>query len=207
MIAIAPASASPSVKVTWYASAVAKLTLTPNYATGYGTVKATFGTQPSPAPGTGACLQGCYVDFGTVQQSAQYLYKYAVHLKVVSNDTSGFRLYGEGAADFTDTSGDTLAVADLSYVPSFASGDTNTGYSAGLPFQRTSGSNTVNPATPSSSTAPTIAYASSGTYPSPIDISSAAIGDIYQDYELQVPATAVAASGYYAWIVYTVVPE
>lgn len=195
--AVVPAHAASSgnAVVQWYTSAIVQVSLTPNYTTGYGTVKAVFGTQPTPAPGSSACLSGCSVDFGTVQAGSQYLYKYAAHLNVQSNDTAGFNVYGEGAADFSDGSGNTMPLGQtLFYVPSSASGDTNNGFTAGYPFSVTSG--TVGAGTP-----PTISYT---VYPSPIYSSATSNGDVYQDYEMKVPATA-NPSTYYVWIVYTVV--
>jgi hypothetical protein len=198
-----PAAASTgTVNVNWYVTGVVKFSLIPNYNSGYGPVLATFGTQPAPSPGANACLQGCVVDFGTVQQGSSYLYKYAAHLQVVTNDTNGFNVYGEGAADFTDGAGDTMPLSQtLFYLPSGATSDSNTGFSPGLAFNVTSGS--VTPAVPDPNTAPSIAYVA---YPAPMFTSSAATNDFYQDYELKVPYSA-AAVNYFAWIVYTVVPQ
>lgn len=204
----APASASTgTVKLSWYTTAIIKLTLTPNYANGFGTVKATFGTQPPPVPGPGSCLDGCAVDFGAVEAGIGYLYKYAAHLNVSSNDASGFNLYGEGAANFSDGGSNSMTLnQSLFWVPSVASGDTNTGYSAGYAFNVTSGA--VNPAQPEPNIPPTIAY---GSYPSALISSSNPTADIYQDYELKVPMLAATSStgtvNYYCWIVYTVVPK
>lgn len=193
----ARAGSTGNVVVQWYTSAIVQMTLTPNYAAGYGSVKATFGTQPAPAPGAGACLSGCAVDFGTVQAGSQYLYKYAAHVNVASNDTAGFNLYAEGAANFSDGAGNTMMLGQtLYYVPSSASGDANTGFSAGYPFAVTSGA-------VSGTTPPSISYAA---YPSPVYASMTENGDVYQDYEMKVPATA-NASNYYVWIVYTVVAK
>lgn len=194
-------SAAGSVTVQWYAQAAVDMTLTPNYASGYGTVKAVFGTQPAPAPGPGACLQGCAVDFGGVLAGTNYLYKYATHLNVVSNDPNGFNVYGEGAADFTNTSdgSSTLLNQTLYYLPSSASGDTNTGYSPAFPFSRTTGTVSGN----SFSTEPTIAY---GSYPAPIASVTTNSSDLYYDYQLKVPATATSGQ-YYVWVVYTVVAQ
>lgn len=198
-----PAAASTgTVNVNWYVTGVVKFSLIPNYNSGYGPVLATFGTQPAPAPGASACLKGCVVDFGTVQQGSSYLYKYAAHLQVLTNDTNGFDVYGEGAADFTDGAGNSMPLSQtLFYLPSGATTDSNTGFSPGLAFNVTSGS--VTPAVPDPSTAPSIAYVA---YPAPMFTSATATNDFYQDYELKVPYTAAAVS-YYAWIVYTVVPQ
>lgn len=194
-------SATGSATVQWYAQAVVDMTLTPNYASGYGTVKAVFGTQPAPAPGPGACLQGCAVDFGNVLAGMNYLYKYATHLNVVTNDPNGFRVYGEGAADFTNTSdgSSTLLNQTLYYLPSAATGDSNTGYSPAYPFARTAAAVSGN----SFSTEPTIAY---GSYPPPIATVLTNSSDLYYDFQLKVPATATAGQ-YYVWVVYTVVAQ
>lgn len=202
-LGILPAAASTgTVNVNWYVTGVVRFTLTPNYNSGYGPVLATFGTAPAPSPGSNACLQGCVVDFGTVMQGSSYLYKYAAHLNVITNDGNGFNVYGEGAADFTDGAGNTIPLTQsLYYLASSAAGDSNTGFSPGFAFNVTSG--TVNPAAPGPAIAPTISYT---TYPPPMFTSASASNDYYQDYELKVPYTA-AASSYYAWIVYTVVPQ
>lgn len=203
VLAGVPADAGTgTVNANWYVTGILKFTLTPNYNAGYGTVLATFGTQPAPSPGSGACLQGCSVDFGNVMQGSSYLYKYAAHLHVLTNDANGFNIYGEGAADFTDGAGNTMPLSQsLFYLPSGATSDTNTGFSPGLAFNVTSG--TVSPSTPSSSTAPAITYT---TYPSPMYASSLGTNDYYQDYQLKVPYTA-ATVNYFVWIVYTVVPK
>lgn len=192
-----------TVNVNWYVAGVVRFSLTPNYNTGFGPVLATFGTQPTPPPAGGnRCLQGCAVDFGTVEQGSSYLYKYAAHLHVVTNDNNGFNVYGEGAADFTDGAGNTMPISQsLYYLSSGAASDPNTGFSPGIAFNVTSGG--VNPGTPDPTTAPTITYA---TYPAPMFSSLSAVNDYYQDYELKVPFTA-AAVNYYAWIVYTVVAQ
>jgi hypothetical protein len=197
------AGSTGSVSVKYSLTPIVKFSLTPNYNSGFGSVIATFGTQPAPTYGPNACLQGCSVDFGTVQAGSTYLYKYAAHINVTTNDINGFYVYGEGAADFTDGGGNTITLnQSLFYLSSVASGDTNTGFSAGLPFYATSG--TVNPSSPSPTIAPTITYA---TYPAAIlNASSSGTTDFYQDYQFKVPYSATA-SNYYVWIVYTVVPK
>lgn len=203
--AVQPAMAGGStVQFKWYAQAVIKMTLTPNYASGYGTVKAVFGTQPTPAPGPGACASGCAVDFGPVLAGVDYLYKYAAHLNVASNDNNGFVLYGEGAADFFNQNDSTsqplnTTVYYLSSTTGGLNSDPNTGFSPSFPFSKTSATVSGN----SFATAPTISYA---TYPSPIASVGAANGDLYYDYQLRVPAAATNGA-YYVWIVYTVVAQ
>lgn len=203
--AAAPAAASGSAAVTanWSSAPVVKFALIPNYASGYGTVKAVFGSQPSPTPGSGACLLGCAVDFGTVLSGTDYLYKFAAHLNIITNDANGVNVYGEGAADFyNQTDGTSVALNQAVYYLASTSGgtDANTGFSASYPFYRTGGSVTGN----SYSTPPTIAYT---TYPAPIaSTASSSTADLYYDYQLKVPATATTGA-YYVWIVYTVVPK
>jgi len=205
LLSVMPASAGAGpVKVQWYVTGILKFTLTPNYNTGYGPVPAKFGTQPTPNPGAGACLLGCADDFNTVVQGGQYLYKYAAHLHVVTNDANGFLVYGEGSADFSDGGANSFPVSgSLYYLPSGATSDSNTGFSPGYPFNKTSG--TVNPSTPLFGSAPTITYM---TYPAPMFTATAPTADYYQDYELKVPANApVSSSEYFVWVVYTVVPQ
>ena len=194
----AASTASSPTTVSWYMTPTLQFTLTPNYTSGYGSVPASFGTQATPVAGAGACLQGCSVDFGVVQQGKTYLYKYAAKLSVNTNDTNGYNVYGEGTADFSDGSGNTMSLAQsLFFLPSVASGDTNTGFSPSYPFSVTSG--TVNPTTP-----PTITYA---VYPAPIaSVATAGTSNVYEDYQIKVPYSATVSS-YSAWIVYTVVAK
>lgn len=191
-----------TVTVKWYTAGILKFALTPNYNALYGAVPASFGATPAPTHGPGACFQACAVDFGTVEAGMTYLYRYAAHLNIFSNDTNGFNVYGEGAADFTDGGANRMTLAQtLFYLPSGASTDTNTGFSPGFAFNVTSG--TVNPAVPDPIATPTITYA---TYPAPMYTSTTESNDYYQDYQMKVPATAATAS-YFVWIVYTVVPR
>jgi hypothetical protein len=200
--AVAPASAA-NVTVKWYAQAAVKFTLTPNYASGCGTVKASFGTQPTPAAPPQGCMNGGAVDFGGVLSGTDYLYKYASHLNVVCNDANGVNVYGEGAADFYNTTdgSSTPLNQTLYYLNSTSGGtDTNTGFSSSLPFFRTTSSVSGN----TFSTTPSIAYTA---YPAPIaSTMTNATSDFYYDYQLKVPPVATSGS-YYVWIVYTVVPK
>jgi hypothetical protein len=185
----------------WDSQAIINMTLTPNYASGFGSVKATFGTQPTPVYGPNASLGAGSVDFGQVVAGNSYLYKYAAHLQVTSNDLSGFSVYAEGAADFVNTTDGTSQSLNqtLFYLASSASSDTNTGFSASLPFYRTT--NAVMGGaygTPAS-----ITYA---TYPSPIASPITQNSDLYYDLQLKVPAAATSGL-YYVWVVYTVVAK
>ncbi len=199
LLPVAVLASTASTVVTWRTNAIVKLSLTPNYNSGFGAVPAVIGTQPAPTHGPNAVLDGGSVDFGNIEAGKTYLYKYAVELNVTTNSSTGFNLYGEGSADFYNlTDGSSLPISQtVYYVPSTASSDSNTGYSAGAPFMKTSGTVTGG----SYSTPPSIAYT---TYPSPIAQSLAATGTYYYDYEVNVPNSATNGH-YYVWIVYTVV--
>jgi hypothetical protein len=196
-------AATGNVTLKWSMQTIIKVTLTPNYYVGFGTVPAVFGTQPTPAPGPAATLDGGSVDFGNVLSGKDYLYKYAVQLTVTTNSSTGFNLYGEGAADFYNINDNTTQPLDqtLYYLPSTngVTPDPNTGFSPSLPFYQTSGAvsggSFTNP--------PTITYT---TYPAPIASSSVPSQTFYYDYQLKVPPSATAGT-YYVWVVYTVVAQ
>jgi len=203
IVVLSPAdavTATGNAKVQWHVLPIINFTLTPNYYTGYGSVLATFGTQPAPTHGPGAPTT---VDFGKTIAGDTYLYKYAAHLHITTNDDNGFLVYGEAAAVLTNGSDSSVYPGQyLYYVPSGASSDSNTGFTPGLPFAQTSGSvsggNTDAPGSP-----PTITYT---TYPNPVAQSVAANNDFYYDYQFKVPPTATGGN-YYLWIVYTVVGQ
>ncbi|MHB8178832.1 MAG: hypothetical protein ACYDFS_07925 [Vulcanimicrobiaceae bacterium] len=200
----APAMAgSASTTLHWFMQTVVKMTLTPNYYSGFGSVPAVFGTQPAPTYGPGATLDGGSVDFGSVLAGDDYLYRYAVNLNITTNSANGFNLYGEGAANFYNPStGDNEPIDQtLYYLPSTSgiSPDPNTGFSPATPFYQTMG--TVSGGgqfTPAS-----ITYT---TYPAPIATSVSASAEYYYDYQLKVPLAATNGL-YYVWVVYTVVPQ
>lgn len=211
LVALALAFAAPprafaqqtgTVTTKWRDLPIVHIQLFTNYNAGCGTVPATIGTQPTPHPGPDAVCGSTStpVDFGTVQAGSAYLYKYAVHLNVQSNDPTGCDVYGEGAADFYlsgTTSGATMSVSSLYYLPSGATTDTNTGFSPSTPFMLTS-----NPVSGyNEATAPSIAYT---VYPAPIAVSGANNSDFYWDYQLKVPFGATNGKSY-VWVVYTVV--
>lgn len=196
----AGAQATGTVNVKWNTQALVKVSLTPNYASGFGQIVATIGTQPAPTHGPDAVSGGGSVDFGNVLAGKNYVYKFATHLNVTSNSTAGLEVYGQGAADFYNT-------FDMTTVPlsqavywlnsTSGSGDSNTGFSPGTPFQAATSGVSNN----GQFTTPSISY---GVYPAPISSSAAANADFYYDYQLKVPATATSGL-YYVWIVYTVV--
>ena len=195
----APVTANGSATAHWKVQPTLKFTLTPNYASGFGTVKAMFGVQPVPAPGGGASFGSGAVDFGNVQAGSNYLYKYAAHLNVTSNAT-GFNVYGEGTADFTGTGSNTGSILPINQTIFFLKStdgvtpDGNTGYSPAQPFSATmaAGAQYNNPA---------ITYT---TYPMPLFVSPAASGDLYYDYQLKVNSGANLGT-YFVYVTYTVV--
>ncbi len=201
--ALAGTATSP-VTVEWKPTAVVKVTLTPNYNSGFGQVPAVTGTQPAPTHGPNASLNGGTVDFGDIMAGKNYIYKYAVKLAVTSNDSTGVDVYGEGAAAFVcntncgGTGSTTIPLSSVVYwLNSVASGDTNTGFTASIPFQTTSGAVTGGSyAVPAS-----IAYT---VYPAPISSSTLANTSFYYDYQMHVPPTA-ASGDFFVWVVYTVV--
>jgi hypothetical protein len=205
MLVLSPADAvtgTGPVNVEWHALPIVNFTLTPNYYAGYGAVLATFGTQPAPTAGPGASLRGGTVDFGKAISGDTYLYKYAAHLAITTNDPNGFLVYGEAAEVLTNNTDTSIYPGQyLYYLPSGASSDSNTGFTPGLPFAQTAGS--VSGGTDSITNPATITYAS---YPSAVAQSSAANNDFYYDYQFKVPDTATGGN-YYLWIVYTVVGQ
>jgi hypothetical protein len=205
MLVFSPAdavTAPGTTNVEWHALPVINFTLTPNYNSGYGAVLATFGTQPAPTHGPGAPAT---VDFGTTIGGDTYLYKYAAHLHVTTNDASGFYVYGEAAAVLTNNSNaQTYPGQYLYYLTSGATSDSNTGFTPGLPFAQTIGSVSGGNIDAAGSP-PTIAYT---IYPNPVAQSITANNDFYFDYQFKVPNVAAGAGGnFYIWIVYTVVGQ
>ena len=205
-VAFAAASFAPamatngSTTVKWFANKIVKFNLTPNYAAGFGTIKATFGTPGAPTPGPNAFLNGGSVDFGTVMTGTDYLYRYAAHVNVQTN-APGFNVYAEGSADFTGTganAGNSLPIGQTIYYLNSTSGggDPNTGFSASTPFQKT-----TQPGAAYNN--PTIVY---GAYPAPSVVSATGSADYYFDYQLKIPSNA-SLGAYYVYVVYTVVPS
>lgn len=193
---------APSI-VKWNTLPHVTIVLTPNYNAGFGQVPAVFGTQPAPTHGPGAVLGGGSVDFGNIEAGKDYIYKYATHINVVSNDQNGVDVYGEGAADFTNnTTNSTIPISQAVYFLNSTSGspaDGNTGFSPGTPFMKTGG--LVGGGGGYAGPPPTITYT---VYPAPIAMSNTPNSDFYWDYQLKPPPTATSGQ-YYVWIVYTVV--
>ena len=192
-------SSSGPVTAKWYAQAVVKFTLTPNFASNCGMVKAVFGVQPTPMAPPQGCMTGGAVDFGGVTAGTNYLYRNATQLDIQTNDSNGVNIYGEGAADFVNNTGaGSVPLNQAVYYLTSNAG--NTGFTPGFPFYATAGSVSGN----TFGTAPSITYT---TYPSPVAFTSAGgTTDFFYDYELKIPPTTTQGQ-YYVWIVYTVVPK
>lgn len=111
--------------------------MTPNYQTGYGP-QGGAGSGSTPAPGALASLKGGDVDFGSnVVQGYQYLYKYAAQATVVTNDLSGFSVYGEGTSDVNDTTiGGTVPLGQTLFW--LVSGSSNNPFTPAIAFEPTS---------------------------------------------------------------------
>jgi len=207
--ALAPAAAAgPTANaiVKWDTQAIITVSLTPNYAAGFGQVKAVFGTQPTPThgPNAGPGVGAGDVDFGNLLSGDDYIYKYAAHVNVTTNDPNGFKLYGEGAADFTNnTDSTTYSLSSVLFYANSTSGvpaDSNNGFTPGLPFQATAGA-----VAGGGFAGPPATINYGGSYPStPVANSAAATGDFYYDYLMKVPSAATPGQ-YYVWVVYTVV--
>ena len=201
--AIAPAQSQPTAGdntvVKFKTLPILTLSVTPNYASGYGAYKAQIGSTSSTGQ-TGSLAPGA-IDFGSVYQGAVYLYKYAAYVKIRSN--TNYALYAEGSADLTGYSGAaagaTLSLPQTLFWLRSTDGtiaDTNSGYSPSTPFMAT-----TQPG--ASYDTPTITYGAA--YPAPIYTSNGN-GDLYYDFQLHLPATAATGS-YSVYVVYTAVPQ
>jgi hypothetical protein len=198
----AQSTSAGSAKANWQTNVVTQLTVTPNYAGGYGPQGGT-GSGSTPAPGTRAALGSGYVDFGTVVAGYRYIYKNAASVSVMSNDANGFTVYAEGSTDFSDGGTNTLSIANaLSWLLSSSS---NTPFSPSTPFEKT--------ASPVTSGGQNIAYG--GAPPATAMIWSSSTSTLGQpnntatkgyDYELNVPSSAPLAA-MTLYVVYTAVPN
>jgi hypothetical protein len=169
--------------------------VTPNYQSGFGPTGGT-GSGSTPAVGPAASLGGGYVDFGTVVAGYAYLYKYAAQVAVTTNDSSGFKVYGEGSTDFQGTLGSTQAMNSLLFWAYTGSG--NTPFSAATPFQTTT--------FPTANGGQNITYGGSTPSSSSLVWSSTTGGTISKgfDYQIHVPSS-IATDTFSAYVVYTVI--
>jgi hypothetical protein len=124
-----------SVKLSWHITPIIVLTVTPNYASGYGPTGGA-GSGSTPSPGPGASLGGGVVDFGgNVVQGYAYLYRKAVQTSVETNDSGGFTLYAEGASDIQDQTnpGSTIPIDTTLYW--LKNSTSNTPFTNATPFE------------------------------------------------------------------------
>jgi hypothetical protein len=125
-----------SNKIIRYASGGFTATLTPNYSTGFGTINypctPTCTTPAKAIPGPTASLKGGAVDFGSIEQGQDYLYKYAMQVSLTA--TSGWYLFANASSDFSSS----LPASSLLWL---ASATANSTASLATPFDTTSTSN------------------------------------------------------------------
>lgn len=83
-----PANSSANLKTAYghsYQSAGFSLSLTPNYASGFGPVASLYPqASEAPVPGPGASLGGGTIDFGTVSPGLDYYYRYALEVGITA---------------------------------------------------------------------------------------------------------------------------
>lgn len=199
----AQSTGAGSAQVKYKVLPLVKLTVVPNYQTGFGPTGGT-GSGSTPAVGALATLNSGTVDFGTVVGGYAYLYKFAAAVTVTTNDTSGFIVYAEGS---TDLNGSNPVPAPPTFPINQAlfwlvSGAGNSPFSAATAFNATS--------SPVTGGGTSITYPGGVPPPSARIWSSGTAGTVTQgyDYELRLPATAAPAAGttqFNVFVVYTVV--
>jgi hypothetical protein len=201
-LARAASATAGSAQLNYKVLPTVKAQVIPNYLTGFGPTGG-LGSGVTPAVGPAAVLNGGTVDFGNVIVGYQYLYKYAAQVKVQTNDSAGFVVYGEGA---TDLNGSNPVPAPATY-PIFStlywlqSNAGNTPYSPASSFNKTGGN-------PLAGGAGGIDYSGSGGVPSPMSViwTSPTSGNLSQGYDYQLRLSgAVPASQFNVYIVYTVI--
>ncbi|SRR5665213_2565141 len=199
----APAVTTGSAQLNYKVLPTVKAQVVPNYLSGFGPTGG-LGSGLTPAAGPSAVLNGGTVDFGNVVVGYQYLYKYAAQVKVQTNDSAGFVVYGEGATDLNGSapvpSPATYPIfSTLYWLPSNAS---NSPFTPATSFNKTNG----NPIGANGLNG--IDYTPVGGTPSPISVvwTSPTSGNLVQgfDYELRLSG-AMPASQFNVYIVYTVI--
>jgi hypothetical protein len=210
LVALAVASADPSsaqsaatngsVRVLYHVPPSISLTLTTNYQTGFGPQGGTgSGSTPAPGPGTSTGA----IDFGTVVQGYNYLYKYAAQVAVMTNDIGGFVLYAEGTADFDATF---PLQNSLFWMPSSSNNTPYTGAPTAHSFQKT-----LSPVTLGSNSA-SISYGGAAPnnaaqiwqYGGATTGLAGGVATQGYDYQLAVPSSTNISS-YSIYVVYTAV--
>jgi hypothetical protein len=195
-----PATTNGSVRVLYHVPPSISLTLTTNYQTGFGPQGgAGSGSTPSPGPGTSTGA----IDFGTVVQGYNYLYKYAAQVAVMTNDVNGFVLYAEGTSDFDATF---PLQNSLFWMPSSANNTPYTGPPTARSFQKTlspvtlgANSASINYGGAAPNNAAQIWQYNASTVNLPGSVASQGY-----DYQLDVPSSTNISS-YSIYVVYTAV--
>jgi len=198
LTATSEAASYGSARATWQTNVIAQLTVTPNYATGYGPV--TVSPPPSPAPAVGPLATSGYVDFGNVVAGYDYLYKDAVQLGVVTNDTNGFTVFAEGSSNFAG-GGNTLAIANTLFW--LQTNALNNPYSPATSFEATTSATTGGGTGIAYGGAPP-ATATIWTWPSSTIGQPSNTAMRGYDYLLRLPSSAPQAT-MDLYVVYTVV--
>jgi hypothetical protein len=207
MNGVAPAFAAPpgtmgSAQVKYRVLPLVKLTVVPNYQSGFGPQGGT-GSGATPAPGALAVLDSGTVDFGNLIAGFQYLYKYAALVTVQTNDTAGFIVYAEGSTDLNGSnpvpSPPTFPINQALFWMVSSTG--NSPFSAATPFNSTT--------SPVSNGGQTITYAVGPPASSQI-WSNPTGGTVTQgyDYQLRLPTSITPAANstqFNVYVVYTVV--
>lgn len=193
----ASASSQGTVAAKWRVLPYVALTVKPNYQSGYGpsTSGVSIPGVATATPGPTAMLGGGSVDFGTVVAGYNYIYKYAAQMSVATNDSAGFKVYGEGSTDFQSTSSGTQSISALYWMPQSGS---NSAYTFATPFAVTT--------FPTANANQNITYGAS-TPPSSAVVWSTlndAVTSQGFDYQIRVPGS-IAVDTFSAYVVYTVI--
>lgn len=188
----ASAATNGSTQITFKTNIIAQMTVTPNYASGYGPTGGS-GSGSTPTPGPSAAAGSGYVDFGKVVAGYNYLYRNAAQVGVLSNDANGFEVYAEGTTDFSDGGSNTVVINGTLYW--LASNGSNTPFSNATSFSRTTfpitGSGSTTGINYGGSTPPASALV--WTYPNATIGQPSNTATQGYDYELRLPYNAPTA--------------
>ncbi|GAC1535972.1 MAG: hypothetical protein NVS2B17_06900 [Candidatus Velthaea sp.] len=192
----ASAQSTGAVKMNWKVSTLIASTMTPNYQTGFGP-QGGGGSGSTPAAGPSAALGSGYVDFGNVIAGYNYIYKYAAQVAVTTNDTSGFKVYGEGS---TNLNGATTGSYPISSILLWLiSSSANSPFSPGTSFQATT--------FPATNGGMNINYGTSTPPATALIWSNSTAGtNVSQgyDYQLRLPSS-IPIDSFSVYVVYTVI--
>ena len=189
------AAATGSVAAHWKVVTLITSTVTPNYQSGFGPTGGS-GSGSTPSAGPSATLGGGYVDFGNLIAGYAYLYKYAAQVAVTTNDSGGFKVYGEGSTNFNGSTSGSQPISTLLFW--LFTGSANTPFSASTPFEATT--------FPTFNGGKNINYGASLPPSTALVWSNATAGTIAQgfDYQIRVPST-IPIDTFSAYVVYTVI--